>query len=288
MSAPTWRVAARLLDAGDTEEGLGLLRATAQRWPDSFQTELLLAAAHALREDLPEALKALLAAQRLRPDDPRVAMGLGTIYESLGDRDSAARQYRKARAMSPTMYEAAAGLARVRHADPPPTEEELDRHARRGAPPLPPPPGDPPEVPRPADTTYDVADIAPLPLRALAGLVDLALTAAPLSLAVLDKVGVLPFGGATQVGVGGAVLALIANHLVLVPVRGQTVGKMLCRIRVVQEDGARLAWGQCLHRLIGLLVGGLLGGWGVIWCIPDPEHQGWHDQVAGTIVVRAD
>jgi len=288
VSAPTWLAAVRLLQAGQADEGLSLLETAAQRGPDTPQVELLLGAAYTLQGNLAEALKALLAAQRLRPDDPQVAMGLGTVYEALGDRDSAARQYRKARAMSPGLWDAAAGLARVRHTRPPPTAEELDNHARHGAPPLPPPPVDLPEVRRAPGITYDLAPIAPLPLRLVAGLVDGLVALVPLVFPLLDSLGVLPFSAAGSVGVGGILFVLFANHLVLVLVRGQTVGKILCRLRVVQEDGSRLGWGQCLQRLAALVAGTALGGWGLIWGVLDPEHQAWHDRVAGTLVVRAE
>jgi uncharacterized RDD family membrane protein YckC len=67
---------------------------------------------------------------------------------------------------------------------------------------------------------------------------------------------------------------------------GQTVGKMLLRVRVVQVDGAPISLGQSLLRFIGyfvsyltLLLGYLLAGF-------RSDKRALHDLIAGTRVVR--
>jgi len=68
---------------------------------------------------------------------------------------------------------------------------------------------------------------------------------------------------------------------------GQTPGKMVIGARVVDaETGERLGVGQAVGRylsyflsMIGLFVG-------YIWVGLDPKKQGWHDHIAGTVVIR--
>ena len=79
--------------------------------------------------------------------------------------------------------------------------------------------------------------------------------------------------------------------------RGQTLGKMLLRLRIVRRtDGARPTPGEALVRyavptvwlLLPLpLVGQLM--WMVVYLssIPNVRRQGWHDKAASTLVVVA-
>jgi len=56
---------------------------------------------------------------------------------------------------------------------------------------------------------------------------------------------------------------------------GRTLGMRLFRLRVVQEEdmvGLWLSFACCLL--------------GVIWVAFDSRHQGWHDKIARTLVVR--
>jgi uncharacterized RDD family membrane protein YckC len=70
---------------------------------------------------------------------------------------------------------------------------------------------------------------------------------------------------------------------------GQTVGKMLMKIRVVRTDGVPLTDGQALLRYFGYLFNSLpfLFGAGWWWAIFDSKNQGLHDKIASTIVVEA-
>src|SRR5260370_31804795 len=49
-----------------------------------------------LKGRLPEAERAYRSAERLNPDDPAVYIGLGQLYEMVGQRQVAARTYQKA------------------------------------------------------------------------------------------------------------------------------------------------------------------------------------------------
>lgn len=68
---------------------------------------------------------------------------------------------------------------------------------------------------------------------------------------------------------------------------GQTPGKMLLRIRIVQGDGLPNRWGTLLLREIpGRAVSSIIIGLGYFWVAFDSKKQGWHDKIAGTHVIR--
>jgi uncharacterized RDD family membrane protein YckC len=67
---------------------------------------------------------------------------------------------------------------------------------------------------------------------------------------------------------------------------GQTVGKHAMGIRVVDfQTGGPLDYGKAFIRFLGRIVASFLCGLGYFWAIWDPQHQGWHDKIAGTVVV---
>lgn len=69
--------------------------------------------------------------------------------------------------------------------------------------------------------------------------------------------------------------------------RQATPGKMLIRARVVDaETGAPVTRRQAIGRYLGYYVS-LLGGFlGFFWVGWDRRKQGWHDKLAGTVVIR--
>lgn len=67
---------------------------------------------------------------------------------------------------------------------------------------------------------------------------------------------------------------------------GQTPGKGVMGVRVVRTDGQRLKWGNAIRREIGYWISSFL--WlGYLWVLVDNRRQGWHDKLAGTMVVYA-
>jgi len=58
-------------------------------------------------------------------------------------------------------------------------------------------------------------------------------------------------------------------------------------VRVVREDGAPLTFVHVLVRYIGYTINSLVFMLGWIWAFFDSKKQGWHDKLAGTIVVKA-
>jgi uncharacterized RDD family membrane protein YckC len=71
-------------------------------------------------------------------------------------------------------------------------------------------------------------------------------------------------------------------------VRGQTPGMMPFGLRVVRaDDGGNVDIVRSILRYVGLLIGTAALLIGVIWAAFDPRKQGWHDKIAGTVVVRS-
>jgi uncharacterized RDD family membrane protein YckC len=69
---------------------------------------------------------------------------------------------------------------------------------------------------------------------------------------------------------------------------GQTPGMKMMGIKVVRDaDGGPITTGQAILRLIGYWVSGFVFYLGYIWIFIDKRRRGWHDLIAGTIVIAA-
>lgn len=67
-----------------------------------------------------------------------------------------------------------------------------------------------------------------------------------------------------------------------------TPGKMVFRAKVVDaKTGNPLTVGQSVGRYLGYFVSTVPLGLGLIWVAFDPKKQGWHDKLAGTVVIRS-
>ncbi len=70
---------------------------------------------------------------------------------------------------------------------------------------------------------------------------------------------------------------------------GQTPGMKMMRVKVVRDrDGGPITSGQAILRLIGYWVSGFVFGLGYVWILIDKRKRGWHDLMAGTVVVATD
>ena len=69
---------------------------------------------------------------------------------------------------------------------------------------------------------------------------------------------------------------------------GQTMGMTVVGLRVVGTDGERLSTGKALLRYLGYIISAILFSIGFLWAAFDPKRQGWHDKLAGTLVVYAE
>ena len=66
-----------------------------------------------------------------------------------------------------------------------------------------------------------------------------------------------------------------------------TPGKMALGIQVVDaRTGRPLSFGQAVGRYAAYFISTIPLGLGFIWVAFDPRKQGWHDRLAGTVVVR--
>jgi uncharacterized RDD family membrane protein YckC len=66
-----------------------------------------------------------------------------------------------------------------------------------------------------------------------------------------------------------------------------TPGKMLLSLRIVDAaTGDRISTGQAIGRYFAYIPSALVFGLGFLWVAFDRRKQGWHDKLAGTLVVR--
>jgi uncharacterized RDD family membrane protein YckC len=69
---------------------------------------------------------------------------------------------------------------------------------------------------------------------------------------------------------------------------GATPGMKMLGLRVVRDaDGGPISGGQAILRLVGYWVSGLVLYLGYIWILIDKRRRGWHDLIAGTVVIKA-
>jgi uncharacterized RDD family membrane protein YckC len=66
---------------------------------------------------------------------------------------------------------------------------------------------------------------------------------------------------------------------------GQTPGKRLLGLRVVQDTGEALSLGTAFLRWVGYIISALPLLMGFIWAGVDRRKQAWHDKIAGTVVI---
>ena len=71
---------------------------------------------------------------------------------------------------------------------------------------------------------------------------------------------------------------------------GQTPGYKLIGMRVFRaKDGGPIGFGTGILRIIGYVINDIVFGIpiGFLWVLFDAQKQGWHDKIAGTVVVQA-
>jgi len=66
---------------------------------------------------------------------------------------------------------------------------------------------------------------------------------------------------------------------------GQTPGKMLFGLQVIQSSGEKMTPGIAFLRWVGYIFSGLIFYLGFLWIAFDGKKQGWHDKIAGTVVI---
>ncbi|MDE3094373.1 MAG: RDD family protein [Chloroflexota bacterium] len=91
-------------------------------------------------------------------------------------------------------------------------------------------------------------------------------------------------------GTPGALIGIIVGVSYFVGfwmTQGATPGKMLLGLKVVRQDGAPVDGSTALLRYVGYIVSSIPIGLGFLWIIWDPRHEGWHDKIAKTRVIKA-
>jgi len=84
-------------------------------------------------------------------------------------------------------------------------------------------------------------------------------------------------------------LAVIAATIAFWIYKGATPGKMLTKVKIVDaETGNNLTIGKSIIRYIGYIVGTIPLLLGIIWVAFDKKKQGWHDKMAGSVVIKDD
>ncbi len=69
--------------------------------------------------------------------------------------------------------------------------------------------------------------------------------------------------------------------------KSATPGKMAVSVKLVDaKTGGKPSKGQCIGRYLGYYVSMLPLMLGIIWVAFDKKKQGWHDKLAGTLVVK--
>jgi uncharacterized RDD family membrane protein YckC len=68
--------------------------------------------------------------------------------------------------------------------------------------------------------------------------------------------------------------------------KGTTIGGIVLGLKVVRPDGQPITFTVALVRALAAAFSAVVLFLGFIWIAWDPEKQGWHDRIAGTVVVR--
>lgn len=69
--------------------------------------------------------------------------------------------------------------------------------------------------------------------------------------------------------------------------KSATPGKLIMNMYIVDEKtGNPIEMAQSIMRYIGYFPAMLIFGLGLIWIAVDQKNQGWHDKIAGTIVIK--
>ncbi|MGI9327939.1 MAG: RDD family protein [Pseudomonadales bacterium] len=69
--------------------------------------------------------------------------------------------------------------------------------------------------------------------------------------------------------------------------KSATPGKLLLKLSIVDsETGGQPRTQQFVIRYLGYFVASIPLFIGIIWVALDPRKQGWHDKLAGTVVIR--
>lgn len=80
----------------------------------------------------------------------------------------------------------------------------------------------------------------------------------------------------------------IVYPIYFIGAKGQTLGKMIMKIKVIKEDTGEIPGYTTafLRETVGKFVSGIVLGIGYFVAYKDPKKQAWHDKIAHTIVIK--
>lgn len=81
-------------------------------------------------------------------------------------------------------------------------------------------------------------------------------------------------------------LALAVYGAVMWKLRGTTIGGSILCLKLARTDGREVDWATAIVRALSCFISLVALGLGFIWIAFNDERQGWHDRIAGTVVVR--
>jgi uncharacterized RDD family membrane protein YckC len=103
----------------------------------------------------------------------------------------------------------------------------------------------------------------------------------------LNTSGALPTALVAAIAGVGAILVSATYYIFFWTLAGQTPGKLLLGLRIVGVENDPITLWQAFRRYIGYYLSALALYAGYWWVLVDNRRQGWHDKLAGTIVVYA-
>ncbi len=130
-------------------------------------------------------------------------------------------------------------------------------------------------------------------IRVCAALIDSVLVlcvSVPLLVAIYGRSYFDPSRTGALAGVADFLISWVAPAAAVVAFwlyKQATPGKMVFSARIVDaRTGNPLTAGQSIVRYLGYFVSTIPFGLGLIWVAFDRRKQGWHDKLAGTVVIR--
>ncbi|MBO0684393.1 MAG: RDD family protein [Candidatus Dormibacteraeota bacterium] len=117
-------------------------------------------------------------------------------------------------------------------------------------------------------------------------------TAGVASQATIDQNGQISSGAVGAVATAevlmfAVIFVVSVLYFVILWARGATLGMRALKLQVVDaETGQQIGVGKSILRYIGYVVSGVPCYLGLMWAGWDSRKQGWHDKMAGTVVLQ--